>query len=118
MLTDEQIATARRIELEHALYRIRRELVRRDREGEPEDAGSEFPPLSTVVEYRPHEDGMLQAEMRSFVRKDGSVKQRGPYWYFRHHVGGKQRKIYLGLTDDPEGKLAEKRGKGGATRRR
>ena len=109
MLTDEQLTSATREQLEVAIFRIRRELARRDREGEPDGAGGEFPPLSTVVEYRPHEDGTLQAEMRAFVRKDGSVKQRGPYWYFRHHVGGKQRKIYLGLTDDPEGKLAEKR---------
>lgn len=64
---------------------------------------------SEVVEYRPYEDGYLQAEMRIYTRRDGTPTERGPYWYFRYHEGGKQRKLYLGKTDDPEGKLAEKR---------
>jgi hypothetical protein len=109
MLTSEQITTATTEQLEHTLYRIRRELARRNRQGESDTPSDDIPPLSSVVEYRPHADGMLQAEMRSSVRRDGSVKERGPYWYFRYHAGGKQKKLYLGLTDDPEGKLAEKR---------
>jgi len=66
--------------------------------------------VSGVVEYRPHADGTLQAEIRRYHRKDGSVKEQGPYWYFRYHEGGKQKKIYLGCTDTPERELARKRG--------
>jgi hypothetical protein len=64
---------------------------------------------SEVVEYRPYEDGMLQAEVRIYTRRDGGRSERGPYWYFRFHEGGKQKKLYLGRTDDPEAVLAEKR---------
>lgn len=69
----------------------------------------ESPAVSGVMEYRPHADGTLQAEVRRYVRKDGSVKEQGPYWYFRYHEGGKQKKLYLGRTDDPERELARKR---------
>ncbi|CAA9419132.1 hypothetical protein AVDCRST_MAG82-1306 [uncultured Rubrobacteraceae bacterium] len=65
--------------------------------------------VSGVVEYRPHADGTLQAEVRDHVRKDGTAKQQGPYWYFRYHEGGKQKKLYLGKTEDPEGTLVRKR---------
>ena len=64
---------------------------------------------SEVVEYRPYEDGMLQAEIRVYTRRDGGHSERGPYWYFRFHEGGKQKKLYLGKTDEPEAVLAEKR---------
>jgi hypothetical protein len=64
---------------------------------------------SEVVEYRPYEDGMLQAEVRIYTRRDGGRSERGPYWYFRFHEGGRQKKLYLGRTDDPEAVLAEKR---------
>ena len=64
---------------------------------------------SEVVEYRPCEDGMLQAEVRTYTRRDGGRSERGPYWYFRFHEGGRQKKLYLGRTDDPEAVLAEKR---------
>ena len=70
----------------------------------------ERPPVSGVSEYRPHADGTLQAEVRRYIRKDGSVKEQGPYWYFRYHEGGKQKKLYLGRTDDPVGELARRRG--------
>jgi hypothetical protein len=66
-------------------------------------------PVSGVVEYRPHADGTLQKEIRTYYRKDGTPKEQGPYWYFRYHEGGKQKKLYLGKTDDPEGTLAAKR---------
>jgi hypothetical protein len=33
----------------------------------------------------------------------------GPYWYFRYHEGGKQKKPYLGRTDNPESELVRKR---------
>jgi hypothetical protein len=65
--------------------------------------------VSGVVEYRPHADGTLQKEVRRYYRKDGTPKEQGPYWYFRFHEGGKQKKLYLGRTDDPEAVLAEKR---------
>jgi hypothetical protein len=69
------------------------------------------PPLTEVLEYRPHEDGYLQLELRRYIRRDGSSRQRGPYWYFQYHEGGKRRKLYLGKTTDPEGMLAAKRAK-------
>jgi hypothetical protein len=86
------------------LLRLRSDLDRRLRE-----LGEESPPVSGVLEYRPYADGTLQAEVRRYYRKDGSVKEQGPYWYFRYHEGGKQKKLYLGRTDDPEGALARKR---------
>lgn len=67
------------------------------------------PAVSGVLEYRPYDDGTLQAEVRRYYRKDGSVKEQGPYWYFRYHEGGKQKKLYLGRTDDPEGEVDRKR---------
>ena len=66
---------------------------------------------SEVVEYRPYEDGMLQAEVRNYTRRDGGRSERGPYWYFRFHEGGRQKKLYLGKTSDPEGTLVAKRAK-------
>ena len=69
------------------------------------------PPLTEVLEYRPHEDGYLQLELRRYIRRDGSSRERGPYWYFQFHEGGKRRKLYLGKTSDPEGALAAKRSK-------
>ena len=87
------------------LDRLQRTIDQRRRQLDPK-------PTSLVVEYRPHADGMLQLEKRLYVRKDGQVSERGPYWYFRYHYDGRQRTLYLGKTDDPEGKLAEKR-KGG-----
>jgi hypothetical protein len=57
----------------------------------------------------PYEDGYLQLELRCYVRRDGSARERGPYWYFQIHEGGKRRKLYLGKTSDPESSLAAKR---------
>ena len=67
------------------------------------------PPVTEVLEYRPYEDGYLQLELRRYVRRDGSTRDRGPYWYFQFHEGGRRKKLYLGKTDDPEGALAAKR---------
>ena len=61
---------------------------------------------SSVVERRSHLDGILQLEYRANP-KTGT--QRGPYWYFKWRENGRQRTMYLGATDDPEGKLAERR---------
>lgn len=87
-----------------ALVRLREDLDRRLRE-----LGEENPPVSGVLEYRPYADGTLQAEVRRYYRKDGSAKEQGPYWYFRYHEDGKQKKLYLGRTDNPERILARKR---------
>ncbi len=73
------------------------------------ELGEESPPVSRVLEYRPYADGTLQSEVRRYYRKDGTAKEQGPYWYFRYHEGGKQKKLYLGKTDDPEGEVARKR---------
>ena len=92
--------------LEEAVKSRRRELG--------DEAPQKRTPVSDVLEYRPHGDGYLQYEIRRYVRKDGSVREHGPYWYFRYHEGGKQRTLYLGKTDNPEGELARKRTERGA----
>ena len=69
------------------------------------------PRVTEVLEYQPHEGGYLQLELRRYIRRDGSAGERGPYWYFQYHEGGKRRKLYLGKTSDPEGTLAAKRSK-------
>jgi hypothetical protein len=60
---------------------------------------------STVVERRSYGSGVLQLEYRANP-KTGT--QRGPYWYFHYREKGRQRTLYVGKTDDPEGTLAEK----------
>lgn len=92
--------------LEEALRRQRREL------GDEVPETGRRTPVSDVLEYRPHADGYLQYEIRRYRRKDGSMNEHGPYWYFRYHKGGKQRTLYLGKTDDPEGVLAGERQEG------
>ena len=67
------------------------------------------PPVTEVLEYRSHEDGYLQLELRRYIRRDGSARERGPYWYFQFHEDGKRKKLYLGKTNDPERTLAAKR---------
>jgi hypothetical protein len=67
------------------------------------------PPVSEVLEYRPYEDGYLQLELRRYVRRDGSARERGPYLYFQYHEGGRRRKLYLGKTSDQESTLVTKR---------
>jgi hypothetical protein len=80
-------------------------------EGAPRIHEGTAPPVTEVLEYRPHEDGYLQLELRRYIRRDGSTRERGPYWYFQYHEGGKRRKLYLGKTTDPESTLAAKRSK-------
>jgi hypothetical protein len=72
---------------------------------------SAAPPVTEVLEYRPYEDGYLQLELRRYIRRDGSTRERGPYWYFQYHEGGKRRKLYLGKASDPQSTLAAKRPK-------
>src|SRR5918999_5711583 len=67
---------------------------------------------STVLERRDYRNGVLQLEGRAYRRKkDGELTERGPYWYFHYREGGKQRTLYVGKTDNPEGVLDEKLGK-------
>jgi hypothetical protein len=74
-------------------------------------------PLSTVVERRDYQNGVLQLERRAYRhKKDGQLTHRGPYWYFHFREGGKQRTKYLGQTDDPEAKLDEIKTKGEESR--
>jgi hypothetical protein len=95
---------------------IRRERQRRASsegggEGAPQIHEGTAPPLTEVLEYRPFDDGYLQLELRRYVRRDGSTRERGPYWQFQFHEGGKLKKLYLGKTNDPEGTLVAKRAK-------
>jgi hypothetical protein len=39
---------------------------------------------STVLERRSYRNGLLQSEVRTYTRKDGTEVRRGPYWYFHH----------------------------------
>jgi hypothetical protein len=97
------------------------EEIRHERQRRTSSAGGEWdaprlqehaaPLVTEVLEYRPHEDGYLQLELRRYIRRDGSARERGPYWYFQFHEGGKRKKLYLGKTSDPEGTLAAKRAK-------
>jgi len=65
---------------------------------------------STVLEHRSYRHGLLQLEARTYTRKNGSEARRGPYWYFHYREEGKQQTIYVGKTDVPEERLAEKLG--------
>jgi hypothetical protein len=104
-------------ELEDLRRRTLSELVRRDREGEPEITHTPATVReSQVIEARPYADGRLLLERRAYTRKDGFTLWRGPYWYFHHHEHGKQRKRYVGKADkieDPSATLAKKRKKEG-----
>ncbi len=69
-------------------------------------------PLSTVVERRDYQNGVLQLEKRAYRRKkDSGLTQQGPYWYFHFREGGRQKTMYLGQTDNPEAVVGEKLGK-------
>lgn len=92
-------------EIERLEAGLSRERERRAADQEPTTPK----PVTEVLEYRPHEDGHLQLELRRYVRRDGSTRERGPYWYFSYHEGGKRKKLYLGKTNNPEERLAELR---------
>ena len=60
---------------------IRRERQRRaysegGGEGAPQIHEGTPPPLTEVLEYRPHEDGYLQLELRRYICLDGSARER------------------------------------------
>ena len=63
---------------------------------------------STVLERRSYRHGLLQLEVRTYTRKDGSEARRGPYWYFHYREDGKQKTLYVGKTDEPETVVNEK----------
>lgn len=60
---------------------------------------------SSVVERRDYGIGVLQLEYRA---NPNTGTKRGPYWYYHYREDGKQRTLYVGVTDEPESKLAEK----------
>jgi hypothetical protein len=63
---------------------------------------------SPVLERREYRNGLLQLEGRTYQRKkDGQLKQRGPYWYFHYREGGRQRTLYVGKDENPEAKVDE-----------
>ncbi len=104
MLTDSKLRRATRDDLTALRSRIFGELARRDAEGEPEVTGS------MVVETRPYADGLLLLEHRVFTPKTGGPpKIRGPYWTFRYQDKGIRKSLYIGISDDPESVLEEKR---------
>ena len=107
-LTESQLG---RLEDEIRRERQRRASSEGGGEGAPQIHEGTAPPLTEILEYRPHEDGYLQLELRRYIRRDGSSRERGPYWYFQYHEGGKRRKLYLGKTSDPQSTLAAKRSK-------
>ncbi len=73
-------------------------------------------PLSSVVERRDYQNGVLQLEKRAYRRKDGGLTERGPYWYFHFREGGRQKTMYVGQTDDPEARVEEIMTKGEESR--
>ena len=63
---------------------------------------------STVLERREYQNGILQLEGRTYQRKkDGELREMGPYWYFHYREGSRQRSLYIGKTDKPEAKVDE-----------
>jgi hypothetical protein len=62
---------------------------------------------SSVVERRNYGNGILQLEYRANPK---TGRQRGPYWYYHYREDGRQRTLYIGKTDEPEAKLAARRG--------
>ena len=108
MLTDRELRTMTRSELEDLRRRTLSELARRDRDGEPAES-TKGTNTTYVAERRAYADGLLQAEKKVYWRKDLSRGEVGPYWVFKYRRGGRQRSIYLGQTDKPESVLAKKR---------
>jgi hypothetical protein len=105
------VAQLGRLEEELRRERRRRASSEGGEENTPRIQEHSAPPVTEVLEYRPYEDGYLQLELRRYIRRDGSARERGPYWYFQFHEGGKRKKLYLGKTSDPEGMLTVKRAK-------
>ncbi len=60
---------------------------------------------SSVVKRKGYGSGILQLEHRANPK---TGKQRGPYWYYHYREDGRQKTLYVGVTDEPESKLAGK----------
>jgi hypothetical protein len=87
-LTEAQIG---RLEDELWRERQRRTSSEGGGEGAPQIHEGTAPPITEVLEYRPYEDGYLQLELRRYIRRDGSTRERGPYCYFQFHEGASAR---------------------------
>jgi hypothetical protein len=87
-LTEAQIG---RLEDELWRERQRRTSSEGGGEGAPQIHEGTAPPITEVLEYRPYEDGYLQLELRRYIRRDGSTRERGPYWYLQFHEGASAR---------------------------
>ena len=59
------------------------------------------------MERRNHFDRILQLEYRANPKTANSEERT---WHFKWCENGRQRTMYLGSTDDPGGKLAERLG--------
>src|SRR5438309_6356636 len=98
MLTETQIKTAPRRELEELRNHIEGELARRELAEKEPALGRQ------VVEQRLASTGTLRLEMvkcgKDRCRKCATGPAHGPYWYlyFRRH--GKLTSRYIGKTDD------------------
>ena len=72
-------------------------------------------PVTEVLEYHPTRTAICSwsyaATFVVMARPASADRERGPYWYFQFHEGGKRRKLYLGKTSDPESTLTAKRSK-------
>jgi hypothetical protein len=83
------------------LDRLQAAIDRRRGELDGEEVVPTAGPSSSVIERRAYGSGVLQLEKRG---------ESGPYWYFHHRKGGKQKTVYLGKTEAPEIKLAQLKG--------
>jgi hypothetical protein len=73
-------------ELTGAQLGRREDEIRRERQRRTSSAGGEqdapriqegtAQPVTEVLKYRPHEDGYLQLELRCYIRRDGSARER------------------------------------------
>jgi hypothetical protein len=106
MLTETQIRTAQRGELEELRNRIEGELSRR------ELAEKEPAPGRQVVEERPTSAGTLRLEMvkcgKDRCKKCTANEGHGPYWYLYFRRNEKLTSKYIGKTEDPEEVLTKK----------
>ena len=100
MLTETQLSTAHKGELEDLRRRIEAELARR------ELAERETPEGREVVEERPASTGTLRLEMvkcgKDRCRKCAEGPAHGPYWYLYYRRNGKLTSRYIGKMV-PEG---------------
>jgi hypothetical protein len=42
------------------------------------------------------------------IARTASEARRGPYWYYHYREGGRQRTLYVGKAEDPEGAVDSK----------